>query len=427
MKKKILLIFFAIIIGILASVIYELKVNELWIFAKETEVETVADADTSILVINPDYYNPLVSSNIYIKDLSKLVFEGLTRITDDLNYENCLAKIIEPKDDYKTYRIVLKDNIKFHNGDRLTSDDIIYTINQIQNLKEKSIYYYNIQNIKSIKKINNEELKVELNEIDNFFPAKLDFPILSELTYSNKDLNKIKEYNGTGRYKVVSQKEDEWILEYNNDYREEKSGNIKQINVKILTKLIQSFEVLKSGDVEIVDTDTEVGAYGRSAFSNKRYTTGIFEGLIFNLESPKVIDQNIRQAILLGINRDSIIEEYLNGYGESVTIPINPSSYLYNNDLSTYAFNPERAQDILNNTGYKLKETVRAKDGIELKLNLLINIDKESAKEKAEFIKRNLIDVGIEVNVIEKSTEGYKVALNGKQYDIALADWSLSA
>ena len=240
MKKKILLIFFAIIIGILASVIYELKVNELWIFAKETEVETVADADTSILVINPDYYNPLVSSNIYIKDLSKLVFEGLTRITDDLNYENCLAKIIEPKDDYKTYRIVLKDNIKFHNGDRLTSDDIIYTINQIQNLKEKSIYYYNIQNIKSIKKINNEELKVELNEIDNFFPAKLDFPILSELTYSNKDLNKIKEYNGTGRYKVVSQKEDEWILEYNNDYREEKSGHLVKVSFqKPCTKTMQ--------------------------------------------------------------------------------------------------------------------------------------------------------------------------------------------
>ena len=427
MKKKLLLIIIAIIIGVLASIIYELKVNELWIFEKEVTVAKLTDEKTSILVINPDYYNPLVSNNVYIKDLSKLVFEGLTYITEELNYENCLAKIIEVEEDYKTYKIVLKNDIKFHNGDRLTSDDVIYTIKKIQDLKDKSIYYYNVSNIDSIKKVNNHELKITLKEIDNFFPAKLDFPILSELTYSNKDLYKYNDYNGTGKYKVYRKQDDTWTLVYNEGYREEQIGNLKQIDVKFVNKVMQSFEGLKSGDAEIVDTNTEVGAYGRSAFANKRYTTGTFESLLFNLESSKVSEQNVRQAILLAINRDGIIEEYLNGYGKSVTVPVNPSSYLYNKNLSSFSYNPERAQDILNNMGYRLSGTIRKNGNNDLKINLLINADKKNAKEKAEYIKNNLSNVGIEVNILAKTTNSFNTALKQKEYDIALTDWALSA
>lgn len=427
MKKKLLLILFAIVIGVCTSVIYELKINELWIFEKEELIVELEDAKTSILVINPDYYNPLVSNNVYIKDLSKLVFEGLTRINEELNYENCLAKIIEIDDDHKTYRIVLKNDIKFHNGNKLTTDDVIYTINKIQSLGEKSIYYYNISNIDSVKKINNYELRITLKEIDNFFPSKLDFPILSELTYSNKDLYKYNDYNGTGKYKVHSRQDDTWTLVYNEEYREEQKGNLKQIDVKFIDKVMQSFEGLKSGDAEIVDTNIEVGAYGRSAFANKRYNTGNFESLVFNLESEKVLDQNVRQAILLAINRDYLIEEYLNGYGKSVTVPINPSSYLYNKNLSSFAYNPERAQDILTNIGYKLENNIRKKDNNELKINFLINTDKKHAKEKAEYIKGNLATVGIEVNIIEKNTDSFNTLLKQKEYDIALTDWALSA
>lgn len=427
MKKKLLLIVIAIIIGVCTSIIYELKTNELWIFGSEEVIEELSDEKTSILVINLDYYNPLVSSNVYIKDLSKLVFEGLTTVTEDLNYENCLAKIIEVQNDYKTYRIVLKSNIKFHNGNELTTDDVIYTINKIQSLGENSIYYYNVKNIESMKKVSSNELKITLKEIDNFFPSKLDFPILSELTYSNKDLYKYKEYNGTGKYKVVKMSDELWTLAYNEDYREKQIGNLKQIDVKFIFKVMQSFEALKSGDAEIVDTDTEVGAYGRSAFSNKRYNTGVFEILIFNLDSNMTSNQNVRQAILLAINRDNIIEEYLNGYGKAVVVPINPASYLYNSDLPTYSFNPEKAQDILTNMGYKLEGETRKKDNEELKINFLINSDKEYAKEKAEYIKSNLADIGITVNIIEKGTDKFNELFNSKEYDMVLADFALSA
>ena len=349
MKKIIkLLLVLLFIVGIVFLVMHFVMPKE-----EETVDTKVEDESVNILVINPDYLNPLVSTNKYVQDMSKLVFDGLVTINSELKPENNLAKIIEPKENTNEYRIVLKSNVKFHDDTELTSDDVIFTINKITKLGETSPYYNNIKNIETVSKVNKYELKLKLNAMDNFIADKLTFPILPEKYYANRDLTKEQTYIGTGRYKLVSQTADELKLVYNENYHKKHTGNITNITVKLINKNIQGFEVLKSDDVDMVDTDVEVGAYGRSAFNSKRYSTGVFEGIIFNLKSEKVADQNVRQAILLAINRDSMIENYLGGYGIATALPINPASYLFNKGLPTYSFNPEKAQDLLNNTGWK--------------------------------------------------------------------------
>lgn len=423
--KKILKLIICLIISIMLVFVL---VKDKNLFQKEEINEVVlSDAEISILVVNPDCFNPLVSTNKYVQDMSKLIFDGITSINSELKAENCLAKIVEPKEDSKEYRIVLKNNIKFHDGSELTSDDVIFTINKILKLKEESPYYYNVKNISSVNKVNKYELKIILNNSDNFMLEKLAFPILPESYYANKDLTSSNILIGTGRYKVENATEDEVVLVYNNKYHQNRTGNITTIKAKILNRNIQGFEALKSGDIDMVDTDVEVGAYGRSAFYSKRYNTGVFEGIIFNLSSEKVSDQNVRQAILLAINRDSIIENYLGGYGLAVSIPINPDSYLFDKTLPTYSYNPEKAQDILTNTGWILnKDNIRSKEKVNLSIDFLINIDKEYSKEKAEFIANNLKDIGINVNIVSQNTDMYYAMLSNGEFDMVLTQWSLS-
>lgn len=423
--KKLLILIICIIIPIII-VFFIIKDNNL--FNKE-EIEEIPleDSYINILVVNPDYYNPLISKNKYVQDMSKLIFDGLTSINSELKAENNLAKIVEPKDASKQYRIVLKNNIKFHDGSYLTADDVIFTINKILKLKDESPYYYDVKNIKSINKVNKHELKITLNSEDNFFPEKLSFPILPEKHYANKDLKTSKIFIGTGRYKVDSITDDEWKLLFNEEYHGGRNGNITTINAKILVKNIQGFEILKSGEIDMVDTNVEVGAYGRSAFYSKRYNTGVFEGIIYNLGSEKVKDQNVRQAILLSINRDNMIENYLGGYGNPVAIPINPVSHLFDLSLPSYAYNPEKAQDILTNTGWILNNNnLREKDKVELNINLLVNEDKEYARQKAEFIANNLKDIGINVNIELKNSELYNASIKTGKFDMVLTEWALS-
>jgi peptide/nickel transport system substrate-binding protein len=251
-------------------------------------------------------------------------------------------------------------------------------------------------------------------------------PILSKKYYENSDLLKEDIYIGTGPYKFVSKNENLLKLKYNDNYYLESIGNIKEIEVKIIPKTRPGFDLLKLGEIDIADTNTEVGAYGRSAYSHSKYITNVFEGIMFNPSNEVLNDNILRQAILLAINRDYIIEQELHGYGVYSDIPVNPNSYLFSKELKKYAFNPERAQDLLTNSGWELKNSIRYKDNNKLELNLLVNGDAKNMIDKANYISKNLSDIGIKLNVVSKAIEEYTYSVRTNEYDLAIVDWALT-
>jgi len=422
-KVALLLIILAVIINVVffASQYKKLqKNNEANIGISNTE-ESI-----NLLVIAPDYFNPLVSQNKYIQNISKLVFNGLTEIDSELKAKNCLAKTITPDTSLMTWEIVLNDSIYFHNGTKLTADDVIFTLDKIKELGSESYFSHNIANITAYDKTSADTVKISLAQPDNFLPNKLAFPILSKSFYGNKDLRIAKEYVGTGAYKQTKVGTTEMLLSRNQSYFQKTVGNVARINVRIAETSRPGFELLKLGEIDIADTNTEVGAYGRSAYYNSKYTTGIFEGLLVSTTNTALAEENVRQAILLGINRDQMIEKYLNGYGVSTDLPINPSSYLVNDTLNKYSYNPERAQDLLDAANWSLKNGVREKENAKLVFSLLINKDNNGTQEKAEFIKENLKQLGIEIEVQGKSSFDFNEAISKKEYDLALTDWAIS-
>ncbi len=384
-----------------------------------------ADEKISILMIEPDYYLSLVSKNKYVHEVCNLIFEGLTKKNNELKAEPRLAKLIVT-DDNLNWKITLRDDVYFHNGDRFTANDVLFTVDKIKELGEQSYYMYNVQNIKNIQKINEYEIKIELNDYDNFLPEKMDFPILCKNYYQKSDFTTENRYVGTGPYKVISKSEELITLKYNEKYYLNSSGNIKDIDVKIVAKTRPGFDLLKLGEIDIADTNTEVGAYGRSAYSSSKYVTGVFEGITFNPQNETLKDSILRQAMILAINRDYIIEKELNGYGVYSDIPFNPNSYLYSKELKKYAFNPERAQDLLTNSGWIEKNSIRSKEGEKLEFSLLINTESKGAINKAEYIKNDLAKVGIKINILGNSASVYNEILNNNNYDMALTDWAIS-
>ena len=107
---------------------------------------------------------------------------------------------------------------------------------------------------------------------------------------------------------------------------------------------------------------------------------------------------------------------------------MNPNSYLVNKSLQKNSFNPERAQDILTNNGWNMNDKLgcRAKGLLKAQFNLLVNSDSKNAKQKADFIKNNLKNIGIDIKVVLKEAPEYNVAIAKKDYDLAIADWAIS-
>ena len=425
-KKKTLIAFsVCIIIGLIVSIaiVHRDELNN-----KNKQNDVIKEESINLLIIEPDFLNPLVSQNKYVQQVSNLVFDGLTKLDSNLRPNLVLAKTFIPDNTLTSWTVSLREDVFFHDGSKLTVDDVIFTINKIKALGDKSYYLYNVSNISSLAKISDYEFIINLEKSDNFLMSKMDIPVLSKAYYENKSLEHADKYIGTGIYKQKDFSKSNMKLEAFSDYYGESTGNVKNIDVKIIEKARPGFELLKVGEVDIADTNTDVGAYGRSAYNSKKYVTGIFEGIIFNPENEILKDTTVREAILLGINRDLIIEEYLGGYGISVDLPVNPNSYLVNNDLTKKSFNPEYAQDILTNNDFRnnLVLGFRTKNENKLQFNLLINKDKENAEEKANFIKKDLKNIGIDIKIVAMKTTDYNTAVAKKEYDLALTDWVIS-
>ena len=429
MKKK-LLIFLVIIIIVVAIVSIFFKKDIGTITNIITGEEKLASAELDMLMIDVDDFNPIISKNQYVHNISNLVFESLINVNSELKPEAELAQNWSSEKENTIWIIELEQGVKFHNGNEFTADDVIFTINKIKEVGSGSIFYENIKSIDSMTANNKYKLTITLRNSDNFFINKLTFPIISKNYYSSGLFNKTPM--GTGKYKYASGlNSGNIVLEYNKDYRKKKSGNIDKINLKVVGTEILPFERLKSGEIDIVDTKAEVGAMGRSVYESKKYTTSIFETLMFNVAVEGLNDKNVRQAILLGINRDSLIDAYDKGAAVTAELPINSESYLNNPNLQKYSYNPNQAKSILESAGWVNNGVVRNKkineNIVNLSFTLLVNKDDVNSYEKATMIANQLKSIGINLIVDAKGNREYQNAIETKNYQVAFSRFSIAS
>ena len=149
MKIKGKLLILAIIIFIAINVLVFIIINKDKFIKNDIDEVNMPDEKIDILMIEPDYFLSIVSNNKYVHEVCNLVFEGLTEDDDTLKAQPKLAKLILTSDNL-SWDITLRDDVNFHNGDKFTADDVIFTINKIKELGEKSHFSYNVQNIKNI-------------------------------------------------------------------------------------------------------------------------------------------------------------------------------------------------------------------------------------------------------------------------------------
>ena len=87
----------------------------------------VTEETINLVIIEPDFLNPLVSKNKYVQEIANLVFGGLTKMDETLKPQLCLAKTFIPDSTLTSWNVTLKDNIFFHDGSKFTADDVVYT------------------------------------------------------------------------------------------------------------------------------------------------------------------------------------------------------------------------------------------------------------------------------------------------------------
>lgn len=216
--------------------------------------KNIIQKDLRLGVAELDTFNPILSNNRNVYEISKLFYDSLVFIDGTYKPTLLLAEELNKIDDLK-YKIKFKKNIKWNGAEGyLTSNDIKFTLERI--VDSNSIYKSNIQNIAAITVISDYELELHLKTPDNFLKYKLNFPIMKETNVELfKNTEKYKVPPNIGKYNFLEIKNSTYIFKLNKDYYNfEQKPIIETVTVNIFQNAGEMYNSFKSGNIDILNT-----------------------------------------------------------------------------------------------------------------------------------------------------------------------------
>jgi peptide/nickel transport system substrate-binding protein len=388
-------------------------------FQKLVDVPKDGGDFTEGLIGSPLYVNPILAQS-YVDadmDLSRLIFSGLLKYNDKLEAVPDLAEKYEISDDQKTYTFHLKQNAKWHDGEKVTASDVVFTINSIQNTDFKSPLWRSFAGV-TVEKIDDYTVKFTLQEPYAAFLDLLTVGLLPQhLWYDIPPINaRLAVYNqkpiGSGPYKFKSLIKEKsgmikaYTLEKNKDFYDK----IPYIN-KMIFKFYPDYE-----NAINALTNKEVQSLGflpkeyLKKFTNKRelnlYNFGLsqYTAIFFNKKNNALLDnQKIREALALAIDKNKIIDDVLQNQGQAIDGPILLGFLGYNSDIKKYEYDPKKALEILAADGWTPEGEVLKKKNQELKITLT-TVEQDEYIKVATIIKDfwNVIGVNVDLQIISR-------------------------
>lgn len=373
--------------------------------------------------------NPLYNTQSNVEQALYLIFSPLVNIEEDGSISPNLLESWILSENNTALTITLKKGLKWHDGKPLTTDDVIFTLNQIKAIPECA-YKQSAENIKAIEKIDDETLKLIYNQSFSGVLQTLFFPVIPKHIYNIENSSDLAiKPIGSGPYKYDSMLPLEAIyLKANPDYFNGKPA-IEQIQINLLPDEASSLYSFKQGLIDVVYTDQiEWGKYMNN-HSNNSYemVSPIYEFMGFNFSKSIFQNQNVRKALAYAIDREALVRLYYLDHAIISDTPISPSSYLYDSNMEMTPYDKEKAKLLLTQAGYKLeaqpKDTPSSNN---LSFKLMVNEENKNRIKVATEIQKMYADIGVNM-VIEKVDKAtYLSRLENKQYDAFLGGWKLS-
>lgn len=369
-------------------------------------------------------FNPILVENVYDQYVVGMIFDGLITNEPDgsLSYRG-LAKECKISDDHLTYTFKLK-NAKFSNGEPVTAEDVKFTYETIANPKYDGPVGYICNNIvgyedfhdgkatelTGVKAIDSKTVSFTITEpyvaeeITN-----LGIGILNKKYYAFTTWDEFKAKNaapmGCGAFLFKDYDPAQACnLDINPNYYGKKP-QLAGVSILIIPDATQ-ISALMTGQVDIVnpaaskDNWDQMNADANVA-SAKRFVGNGYNFIGMDLSNPIFADKKVRQALLYGINIKQFIDTEWQGFAEQCLGPISPVSWAYPDasKLNNYAFDPTKANQMLDEAGWNQKDTdgIRMKDGKRLSFTWLAYNDVQWPLNLQALATEQWKAIGVEV------------------------------
>ncbi|WP_027091300.1 ABC transporter substrate-binding protein [Cohnella thermotolerans] len=348
-----------------------------------------------------------------------------------------------------TYTVKLRPEAKWSDGQPVTADDLIFTIQTAINKDAGSPLISTLDKIEKMTKVDDHTVDIKLKSVYAPFLYSLHLQLAPSHVLKDvpvKDL--VKNPYGADIAKTVTNgpwKWTEWqkgqylTFEADPNYWGSVKPHIQKLTYKIYADQNTEIQAILKGEADL--TSAVPLPLLDTVKANKNLNVILapgpqYEYLGFNFKDDNFPDkwspfkgQKTRQAIAYALNRQGMVDNILKGTGALMNAPFLPGSWADPGDEAVnYSYDPEKAKALLAEDGWKAgKDGILEKDGHKFSFELQYNAGNSRREQVAAVIQQNLKDVGIEVTpkAIDFSAWVEQNLTPGK-YPAILMGWSLS-
>lgn len=402
-----------------------------------------SDPETLLLNLGaePSLINPILSTDSASSKVEGFVFSGLMRVNQSLEMVPDLAERYEISEDHTEYTFFLRKNIRWHDGQAFTAQDVKFTFDTILNPNTNTVRRSNYMiggKPVQFTVLDDHTLRAKLPRPFSPFLIHMGMGILPQHLLQGKDIN-TDPFNrnpvGTGPFSFVEWRSGQFVKLSRNQAYYGDSPKIKNILLKIIPDERTALIALEKRELDTSAVPKkDVKKYQNNEDVNLfQYEDLIYTFMAFNLENPHFKGKEIREAIAYAIDKDAIVQGVLKGHGKAAHIPDSPVSWSYPNSeaIQTYDYDPKKSQVLIEKAGFIFNPETKLyeKNGEALEFTLITNKGNKDREKSAQIIQRFLKNVGISMNIQLMEWSSFIKILNEpthpKKFDAVILGWSL--
>ena len=360
--------------------------------------------------LSPTEHNAVAGSYMNI-----LTYNTLFSSDMDMQPQPDLAESYENVDE-STWHFKIKEGVKFHNGDTMTVDDVVASLQWAQGFAEVNLYN---KNFVSISKVDDSTVEIKTDGPDAMVLLNLchhgNAIVPKKLIDEGHDFN--TEPIGTGPYKLVEWKRgDSLTFEAFEDFYKG-APKIKNMTWKIIPEGSSRTIALEAGEIDFI---VEVEAMDADRLKeNSDLKVISFEHtshnwLMLNNEKPGLDNQNVRHAINSAIDKESVVTVAYNGLA-TPSWTATPSNFAGTTNENADTYDVEKAKQYLEESGV---------DPASVKFSIICSDD--TKKRAGEVVQANLKEIGINCEIESMDLATYLSATAEGDYTAAIGGYTSS-
>ena len=352
-----------------------------------------------------------------------LIFNSLVKKDEKFDYVGELASDIKRSDDGMTFTFTLRDGVKFHDGRAFSSADVKYTLDLVfaSNFAKSASFFegtgeQKTSYIKSVEAPDQRTIIVTLTKpwvglLSNLVPIS----IIPKDSYESQKEHPL----GTGPFKFVHYDNAQQVCDVEgfSDYWDG-PPHLQTVRVRVISDMNAMQAELQAGRVDIAPMPTSLAPDAiKRLEQDPNLQVRAFAGsnvvlLTLNTASPPLDNVKVRQAIAYAIDRNSMIQQLLLGYGKIAHSIIPEESWSYSPG-QIYNYDPAMAKKLL------AEANVRPDKPIVYK----VSGSSIAGRQYAGVIQNDLKEVGLPVEIQTSEINTLFDELRRGNFQIAYGQW----